>query len=158
MSFPPPGEQPPSPQPGGPTGGRSRGIIAAVLIGALVAVGGGATTAGLLLGGGDDNVASSDSPLETAEAFVQAARDADCDAIESLMTDRYLQLVDGSCQVDALAGFDPSDPELTEASDDAAVATFEESEVVVTLRLVRTGGLWLIDEITAGSALASGGS
>jgi hypothetical protein len=110
-------------------------------------------TGAILLLGGDD--ASTSSPQDTVDSFVQAMADADCEAIESLVTDRYLEAAP-DCDPKALeqtfGDADIETPEITEESDESAVAEMSEAGGTFQMVLVNEDGSWLIDEITAGSS------
>jgi hypothetical protein len=154
---PPPGQlpygPPPGPYPGGPPpsgGGRSKGLIIGVVIAVLVVVGGGAAAAILLLGG--DNEPSGDDPLATAQAFVDAWKDADCDALEGLLTDDFLNGANSDCDPDEIQG-EPSDPEITEESGDKATAVINVEGTDLELTLVMEDGKWLIDGIGASESM-----
>jgi hypothetical protein len=144
---PPPGQYGPPPGQYGPPpgGGRSKGLVIGLVIAVLVVVGGGAAAAILLLGG-DDNEPSSDDPLASAQAFVDAWKDADCDALENLMTDDFRKGATGECQADEVTG-EPSDPEITEASGDSATAVISVGKTELELTLVKEDDTWLIDGI-----------
>jgi hypothetical protein len=144
---PPPGQYPGGPQP--PRSGKSKGLVIGLVIAVLVVVGGGAAAAILLLGG-DDNEPSGDDPLATAQAFVDAWKEADCDALEGLLTEDFLK--GGSdCDPDDIQG-EPSDPEITDESDDKATAVINIGGSDLELSIVKEDGKWLIDGIGGSSS------
>ncbi|HYJ66362.1 MAG TPA: hypothetical protein VEX15_01735 [Nocardioidaceae bacterium] len=156
---PPPGQPPPGqygPPPGQypwppPSGGKSKGAVVGLVIAVLVVVGGGAAAAILLLGGDDDSEPSGDEALASAQAFVDAWKDADCDALEGLMTDDFRKDAASECNPDDVQG-EPSDPEITEESGDSATAVTSIDGSEIELTLVREDGEWLIDGIGAGQS------
>ena len=128
------------------------------IVAALVVVGGGIVAAVLLLGGGDGP--SSDDPAATVEAFVDAARDGDCDAVDDLLTDDGKALFGGdACAegVDASAtgvDTDDVDVEVGDATEDGDTATVPVTytapgteEIGIDYSLVRQDGDWLIDGV-----------
>lgn len=141
---------------------KRTGLIIGIVV-ALVLVGGGILAAVLLLGGSDGP--SSDDPTATVQAFVDAARDGDCDAIDDLLTaEGKKQFPAGDCEegIDAAArgeGIDPDDVEIevgdaTEDGDTAIVpvsytAPGEES-FDLDYSLVKQDGAWLIDGLDLG--------
>jgi hypothetical protein len=123
----------------------------AIVVGVLVVVGGGVAAALLLLGGGDD--ASTSSPQDTVDSFAQAMDDADCDALESLVTDDFKASAD--CDPKSLEENGMSTGleglEVTEESADSAVATMTDGGVTYEMHLVNEDGDWLINEFSAGT-------
>ena len=125
----------------------------AIVVGVLVVIGGGAAAAFFALGGdaGGGDV-STGSPQDTAEAFAQAWQDRDCDALESLLTDQFLEGGNGTCDPEAITG-SPSDPEVTKESDDSATVAMKDGDVTFELKLVNEDGEWLVDGIGGGSSI-----
>ena len=150
-------QQPYGQQPYGqqPAPKKRTGLVIGI-VAALVLVGGGIVAAVLLLGGGDGP--SSDDPAATVEAFVDAARDGDCDAVEDLLTDDGKALFGGdACAegVDASAtgvDTDDVDVEVGDATEDGDTATVPVTytapgteEIGIDYSLVKQDGDWLID-------------
>lgn len=149
---PPPGYGQPPPYPPGPPKKRSAGLVVAIVVGVLVVLGGGAAAAFFVVGGDDSGGGdvSTSSPHETAEALAQAWKDRDLRAIESLMTDRFLEGAETDCNPDDISG-SPGDPEITEESGDTATAVLSDGGVTYELELLNEDGEWLIDGIGGSS-------
>ncbi len=147
--------------PGGPSGGASKGLIAGIIVAVLVIVGGGFAAAILLLGGDDESAeggsaGESSGALDTAEAFVAALNDGDCDAAGDLATQSFVEQYGADCDGATLEQSDYGDPEITDESDDKATAEFSVStgqgDATVALNLIVEDGEWRVD----GLGLAGG--
>jgi hypothetical protein len=137
-------------QPGGPSGGASKGLIAGIIIGVLVIVGGGFAAAILLLGGDDESAeGGSAGALETAQAFVSALEDGDCDAAGNLATQSFVEEYGAACDSATLQQTSYGDPEITDESDDKATAEFSVStgqgDATVALNMIVEDGEWKVD-------------
>ncbi|MEO9324086.1 DUF4878 domain-containing protein [Nocardioides sp. C4-1] len=144
---------------GGPPKKKKTGLIIGIVVAVLVVIGGGVAAA-LLLGGGDDEP-SADDPAATVEAFLNAAKDEDCEPLDDLVTDdaralfgtdsceqgKKLREEAGSAGDDSLAdaSFDIGDS--TEDGDSATVDVTLKSgdeEETETFNLQKVDGKWLI--------------
>ena len=122
-------------------------------MGILVIVGGGFAAAILLLGGDDEGGSAGESggALETAQAFVSALEDGDCDAAGDLATQSFVEQYGAECDGGTLQQSDYGDPEITDESDDKATAEFSistgQGDATVALNLVVEDGEWKVDGI-----------
>lgn len=162
-SGPPPAYAPQQPYGQQPPASKKRTGLIIGIVAALVLIGGGILAAVLLLGGSDGP--SSGDPAATVQAFVDAARDGDCDAIDDLLTaEGRTQFPEGDCEegLDAAAqdeGMDPDDVDIevgdaTEDGDTAIVPVTYQApdteEFAIDYTLVKQDGEWLIDGLDLG--------
>jgi hypothetical protein len=120
----------------------------------------------LLVIGGDDGP-SSDSPVATADSFLDAIEEEDCDAALELVTAKFEAEL-GDCDANASltgdVGAELGDPELAEEDGDTAtvhVPIEYDTEALgdlggleglagsfdISLGLVREDGAWLVDSL-----------
>lgn len=129
----------------------SKGLIAAIIVAVLVIVGGGFAAAILLLGGDDEGGSADESSgaLETAEAFVSALEDGDCEAAGELGTQSFVEQYGAACDSGILQQPSYGDPEITDESEDKATAEFSVStgqgDATVALNLIVEDGEWKVD-------------
>lgn len=160
----PPGGGYPGPggaYPGGPPPRRNRTGLVLGIVGGLVALAVVAVVLVLVLGGSDGP--SGDDPAETVQAFVDASRDEDCDALDELVTDKVRPLLatcgqasdapEGTPQINA----DDVDVEIGDAQEDGDTATVPvtysipgEESVSFDYTLVKQDDVWLIDGLGFG--------
>ncbi|HYJ66360.1 MAG TPA: hypothetical protein VEX15_01725 [Nocardioidaceae bacterium] len=129
-------------------------MIAGIIIAVLVIVGGGVAAAILLLGGDDDDSADggdsgdSSGALETAQSFIAALEDGDCEAAGALATQSFVEQYGASCDSETLQQSSYGDPEITDESDDAATAEFsvasDQGDSTVAMDLVVEDGEWKV--------------
>jgi hypothetical protein len=172
--FPPPYGQPQYPQqygqpPGRSGGGRTAGIVLAI-VGALLLLGGGGTVVAYLAGafggeGGGPLGGGGRGPVETVEEFWTAAGAGDCETAIELVTEESWSQGGEVTREESLAdcreSFDSTDipivEEVTLISEDGDTAIVEATMTVPDVdsqtfrhELIREDGAWKIDEFDLG--------
>ena len=178
---PPYGQQPPGQfeQLGSPSSNNGGGGKLALILGGVAVIVIALAIGGFFLLGGDDDgnggdTAASGSPEATVESFVDAVKDADCDAVTELTTDNFHSTYgtdecnssSDNLQAQGMSTTMLEEAELTvgdvEEDGDKATAKVDVStemygtkmSVPIDVDLVNEGDEWLIDDFQADMASA----
>jgi hypothetical protein len=163
---PPPGAPwtPGAPPPSGGSGKKGLWIALAV-IGVLVLIGAALVLGIVVFGGGDDGSSDSTSDASTSGSsagssdqavdavvtqFLDAAKTNDCDAIKDIITDHFQKVI-GECDTsgDTVDSYTIDDTRVDDSAGTAevdATATEGGTDLPLTLKLVKDGNDWKIDD------------